>query len=127
MEPGSTEFDREVRAARNQSLFRAANESIKLLNEAFSEILHTFEIACECANEDCVQMIVIAPVDYTTVRRNPRRFVILPEHVDPEVERVVSRADAYVVVEKFAAAAIVAEQTAQLLDDGLSPQRPRRR
>src|SRR3954454_397937 len=91
MEPGSTEFDREVRAARNQSLFRAANESIKLLNEAFSEILHTFEIACECAHEDCVQVIVIAPVHYTTLPRNPWWLVIPRPHVAPEVERVVSR------------------------------------
>ena len=46
MEPSSQE-EREVRAARNQSLFRAVNENIRTLNEAFAQITETFAIACE--------------------------------------------------------------------------------
>lgn len=117
MDTRSSRYEREIRAARNQALFRAVNEKVKLLNEAFSEILDTFEVACECADGECIQMLEIAPADYTVVRSNPRRFVVLPEHVDLEVERVVAEHGAYVVVEKIEAAAVVAEVAAELLED----------
>ena len=46
MESASNE-EREVRAARNQALFRAVNEKISELNEAFGEIIGTFAITCQ--------------------------------------------------------------------------------
>jgi hypothetical protein len=112
MDSISTKYDREIRAAQNQSLFRAVNEKVKRLNIVFASLLDTFEIACECADRDCIQMLDIAPADYDAVRSNPRRFVVLPAHVDHEVETVVSDAGAYLVVEKVEAAAIVAENAA---------------
>jgi hypothetical protein len=37
---------------------------------------------------------------YVDVREHPRRFVILKDHVFPEVERVIAQNDGYVIVEK---------------------------
>jgi hypothetical protein len=68
-------------------------------------------IACECADAECVQMVPITSEAYEAVRANPRRFAVLAEHVLLDVERVVTRTTDYVVVEKFDAAARVAEAT----------------
>jgi hypothetical protein len=100
---------REIRAARNQSLFRAVNENLKGLNEAFASVTETFTIACECSDTSCVEMLEIHPHEYVAVRNEPRHFAILPGHVELEVETVVHEADGYVVVEKIAAAGDEAE------------------
>ena len=103
--------EREIRAARNQSTFRAANEKLHQIEAAFGEIARTYVIACECADVTCVETIEIDSAGYGNVRSNPRRFAVLPGHVYPEVEIVVDEFDNYVVVEKIAKAAEIAEAT----------------
>jgi hypothetical protein len=113
MDLGSSPHEREVRAARNQSLFRAVNQRIDELNQALTSITETFDIACECADTTCVETIAIRPFDYFAIRGNPRQFAVLPGHVVPDVERVVGEGDGYTVVEKLRAGAHVAEQQAR--------------
>ena len=48
--------DRDLRAARNQALFRVVNEKMRELNEAFSDVSETYAIACECADVSCVRL-----------------------------------------------------------------------
>ena len=45
------------------------------------------------------------------VRAVPTRFFVLPSHVTPEIEHVVSRHGSYVVVEKLRGEHEVAEET----------------
>ena len=101
--------EREVRAARNQALFRAVNEKLEALNETYASVTETFTIACECADTTCVEMVDIRPDDYRTIRAEPRHFAVLPGHVYPDVERVVDERDGFVVVEKSGTAAEIAE------------------
>jgi len=49
MEDGSSSDEREVRAARNQALFRAVNEKILEINESFGALNGSISVACECA------------------------------------------------------------------------------
>jgi hypothetical protein len=105
--------EREVRAARNQALFRAVNEQVKTVNEAFASITGSFAIACECADTTCIETLQISPDAYAEVRSNPRHFAVLPGHIYPEVEQVVRTSGQYVVVEKMAKAAEIVE----LLDE----------
>jgi 5-bromo-4-chloroindolyl phosphate hydrolysis protein len=104
--------EREVRAARNQSLFRTVNENLKELNQSFATVTNTFAIACECANRGCAEMIEIHPHEYLALRIEPTHFAVVRDHVFPEVERVVREAEQYVVVEKQALAAEIAEELA---------------
>ena len=104
--------EREIRAARNQSMFRAINEKITELNFAVDDWSRTYVVACECADTRCVASLEITQEAYAAVRREPHRFVVLPGHVYPEVEHVVEEFDNYVVVEKERAAAEVAEALA---------------
>jgi hypothetical protein len=101
--------EREVRAARNQALFRAVNEKLEAMNEAFVQFNERFTIACECADVTCVEMVEIDPDEYQAVRAEPRHFAVLPGHIYPEVEVVVREGEGYVVVEKTGSAAEVVE------------------
>ena len=98
MDAGSQE-EREVRAVRNQALFRAVNEKMRSLNDSLTS-LTDFAIACECADTSCTEMIEIDSDEYLVVRAESRRFAVLPGHVYPDVETVVRELEQYVVVEK---------------------------
>ena len=98
---GTSENDVALRAARNQSLFRAINEGIEEVNESFRLALEDDEYVCECADKDCMDRIALAPEEYEEVRRVPTHFLIRHEHVHPYYETVVQSHDGYVVVEKF--------------------------
>lgn len=103
--------EREIRAARNQALFRAVNDKMMEVNEGFGEPTGMFSVACECADTTCVRLLEIEAGAYRQVRRNPRTFVVLRNHVFPDVERVLSTHDGYVVVEATGRGAHVAEAT----------------
>lgn len=103
--------DRELRAARTQALFRAVNEKIRAVNDDFAELTGSFTVACGCADPVCLEMLEI-PVDvYRRVRQSPYTFVLLADHVDGAVERVVAQEDSYVVVE------MPGEDARRLLDE----------
>jgi hypothetical protein len=98
---------RQVRLAKNQALFRAVNERVEALtNELGTTGEHTF--VCECANPACGSRIELALGEYEAIRRNPTHFVVLPDHVFPDVEVIVDDRARYVVVEKIGAAGEVA-------------------
>lgn len=101
--------EREVGAARNQSMFRAVNERIAALNDALGELVGPFSVTCECADNGCINLLQIPPDAYHEVRKNPRTFVVLPTHVQPDVEKVVSQEDGYTIVEVIGRGVDVAE------------------
>jgi hypothetical protein len=49
--------------------------------------------------------------EYLDVGEHPRQFVVLRNHLFPDVERVDSNMDGYVVVEKSAAVSEITEAT----------------
>jgi hypothetical protein len=100
----------EQRAARNEALFREVNENIAGLEERHGSVEGPVFI-CECANPDCTEQLDVEAEIYQHVREQPRWFVLLPGHEDPQIERVVERHSGFLVVEKIGAAGQVAEQT----------------
>jgi hypothetical protein len=107
---GTNEQDgREERVGRNQALFRAVNEGMRELNDGFALITEDYSIVCECADVTCTESVLIRRSEYLAVRDNPRQFVVIRAHVLEDVERIVTGANGYVVVEKFGEAAAVAE------------------
>jgi hypothetical protein len=95
---------RAERQGRNESLFREVNERIAEVNQTF-EVEGRSEFLCECGRPECREPVSIALEEYEEVRRNPARFFVLPGHVDGSAERIVSRNDRFVVVEKVGDAA----------------------
>lgn len=102
----------EWRVAQSQLLFRAVNERIKPLNEAFSIVNHVNDFVCECAVEACTQPIRMSIEEYEAVRETGNRFAVAPDdlHVSPDVERIVERHDRYWVVENIGHAGEAAAQ-----------------
>jgi len=65
---------RQVRAARNQSLFREINERIEALNEGFGLILPMGAWICGCADDACAEVMEMTLDEYEAIRRYANRF-----------------------------------------------------
>jgi len=101
---------RSERAARNQSLYRSLNEKILELQQTLAEAgIENTEWICECADTDCTVRVAATLPEYEKVRSNPRTFIVCRGHIHPEVERVLSETDRYMVVEKIDHAGQIAE------------------
>lgn len=96
-------IDQTERAARNQSLFREVNERVVELEQCgFQETNgngSTVRAVCECANGLCHERIDLRIGAYEAIRSSPLRFLVSPGHEWPELDRVVSEHEGYVVVE----------------------------
>ena len=100
--------ERQLRAARNQSLFREVNERIERIGAGRGVELRQIDFACECATAQCAATLPMTFDEYEAVRRVPTHFAVLPGHVVDDVERVVEEHRRFVVVEKFGAAGVEA-------------------
>jgi hypothetical protein len=101
----------EERIARNEVLFREVNERIKEVAEGPDAAGEpALVLVCECGREGCAEQIELTRAQYEAVRANPRRFVVLPGHEDPDVARVVERHQGFVVAEKLDEAGEIAAE-----------------
>lgn len=95
------------RMARNEALFREANEAIErgLWPEQQDQVIR---FRCECANE-CGQPVELSAREYERVRENGRWFIVLDGHDVPGAEEVIERHPSYVIVRKTGTGGEVAE------------------
>src|SRR5690348_8618688 len=101
--------------ARNNSLFRDANDRIES-----AAAKHGFErdqpapFICECSDRRCVEIILLTPAEYQRVRSNPRWFVHAVDHEERLDGAVapVEKHDRYVIVEKIEHAGEIARRLA---------------
>ena len=99
---------RAQRLALNETIFRKANEDMR---EAGDRLRHDFEaFMCECADINCDETLPLSLDRYRDVRENPRRFIVLPGHENPELEQVVDKEEGFNVVEKIGPGRDVAER-----------------
>jgi hypothetical protein len=121
---------RELRAARNEHLFRRLNERLHTLAAigrtptavATSDGPEPFErFVCECAQKSCSRVVELTADEYTAVRAGNRRFLVYPDdsHTSPELEEVVERTDRYWVVHKLGEAGEVADLLVERRSDPL--------
>ena len=87
--------------ARARSVFRDVNEQIKRAHEAFGEDGREESFFCECGNRGCTTPLKLPAAEYEALRAHGRRFLIAPNHENPEVERVVEENSHFAVVETF--------------------------
>ena len=101
---------RETRVAKNEATFRATNREIERVAESLGEQADdTIDVICECGQPTCEELLSLTISEYDEVHRQRDRFVVVPGHVDAQLERVVRSGDRFVVVDKFGAAEAVAE------------------
>jgi hypothetical protein len=98
---------REERIIRNEALYRELNERVREIEDDMSmrglvEPGPHGEYFCECGLNECMEKIRLTRDEYEQARSNSTRFVILPDHLIADVERVVHREDGrYAIVEKL--------------------------
>lgn len=107
--PGSGTLElRQVRAAKNQALFREVNERIEKLQPPSTST----EFVCECTREDCTAHVDLTHQQYESLRSFSNHFVVIPGHIEEDVEAIVEHTDRYEIVEKIGAG----EHVARVLD-----------
>ena len=88
------------RAARNEEVVREVNTQIEQGAE-----LHGVEspmpFHCECGQTTCLEKVALRPLLYERILANRYRFVVVPGHAQPEVERVVEEHESFLIVEKI--------------------------
>ena len=89
------------RVAKNDATFRVANEQIRERAEEHGPP-DTIPFLCECAREDCTEILQLTPAVYEEIRTSGRHFLNAPGHdrYDGSEVAVVREAPGYVVVEK---------------------------
>ena len=93
--------ERLARQARNEGLLREVNERVEDVADRSGD-LPTIALHCECGNDPfCGERISMTLEEYDRVRAQDDRFAVVPGHENLELERVVVRADAYVIVDKL--------------------------
>jgi hypothetical protein len=104
--------DRARRIAENEALFRDLNEEVGVVAHAFSTggEQRTFDFLCECGDASCAERVAVTLAAYEELRSSPVRFMVVPGHEAPEVERVVETRGAYAVIEKIGKTAEIARE-----------------
>ena len=101
--------DRSERLARNEAMFRSVNERVEeVVQPGPSEAI---DFLCECGDTECVEKITLTREEYESVRVDGAQFAIVAGHEIPAIERVVRRADRFLVVRKHPHEAEIARET----------------
>ena len=101
------------RIARNDAIFRDANEGISDAAEEF-DISGNIPFLCECADEACREIVPLTRDEYRKVRSDTTLFVNAIGHEEAAQEwgEVVARFDGHVIVRKLGRAAEVVDALA---------------
>ena len=99
------------RIARNDAIFRSANEGIREAVERYGGP-ERVPFVCECADEECRELLRLTLDEYAAIRQNPRWFLNAIGHDSAAGQwgTVVERHDDYVVVEKLGEAGEIVER-----------------
>jgi hypothetical protein len=100
--------ERSARLAKNETIFRAGNESI---DKATGGRAEKVPYLCECGEESCLGRVELTLAEYQAVRAHPARFFVVPGHEDLTAgEVVVEEHDRFTIVEKQGEAREIVER-----------------
>jgi hypothetical protein len=57
-------------------------------------------MVCECGREVCDRVVAITTAEYEEIRSDPLQFVVVKEHLIPDIERVVAETERFIIVAK---------------------------
>jgi hypothetical protein len=79
----------------NQQRFRQANERLYGAISAMTGRDAPVPFLCECADDSCVAPTYLTLTEYTGVRSDDSRFIIVPGHATVDSERAVTEKRAF--------------------------------
>jgi hypothetical protein len=97
------------RAARNESVFRNANERIEQRVEELSLSNGRSPFLCECEDPLCSQAVRLTAAEYEAVRAQPTRFVVAGGHPIGDADVVTDCGDYRVIEKRGTEGAVAAE------------------
>ena len=102
------------RIARNQSIFREANETLRRRVESLDGATMRVPFVCECAAPECRELVLLTFQEYSRVRTSDRWFLSAVGHeaVAGPSSQVIAATDRYVIAEKVGDAGEHAERFA---------------
>ena len=104
----------EERIVKNEALFRDVNERMRRIDRGLDVPPNAddrWAFICECVNMNCADRIELTLEEYEHARARPHRFLVVPGHERPDVERVIRRNERFAVVEKHPGGREIAEAT----------------
>jgi hypothetical protein len=100
-------------------MYRAVNlEAERVSEELGAGPDDRLEVLCECGEDDCDATLEVSPAEYDEAHRQRDRFMVAPGHEDDQIEHVVKRTQAYLIVDKFGEAERVAEAEERRQESG---------
>jgi hypothetical protein len=102
---------RKEQIARNESAFRALNESLGASVHRDRAAGDFAGFVCECGDPDCDTTVRLEMPAYESIRQDSQLFFAVPGHEAPGAEDVVDRRDGYVVVRKHEDVADIVART----------------
>jgi hypothetical protein len=90
--------ERALKIAKAEALYRDVNERIAETSERFDS--DEADFMCECGDPGCAERLEVPLAEYERVRSDATTFLLDPEQVEPDVERVVRERSGYAVVRK---------------------------
>ena len=92
--------ERERRQGLNEAVFRQVNERINDVHEAFELDPQKLHLMCECGDPACAERLEVPLEEYEDVRSDATTFLLNPEHIEPDVEKIVRERAGYSIVRK---------------------------
>jgi hypothetical protein len=108
---------RSERIARNESAFRALNETLESSVHRGRSDEDFAGFVCECGNPDCDEIIRLELPTYESIRRDAQLFFVVPGHELPDAEDVFDHTDGHIVVRKHEDVAELVDETSQRQGD----------
>ena len=109
---------RTARIARNESAFRALNESLEASVHSGRPDEDFAGFVCECGDPYCDTTVRVTLPTYESVRADSMLFLVARGHEAPDAEDAVTDGDGYVIVRKHEDAAEIVHETNPRRGDG---------
>ena len=80
--------------------FRTGNELIEK-SVSFDDYEGVIPFLCECPDTSCLGRVPVTMEGFARIRDQPMHYLVLPEHIDQERERIVlAEADHWIVLQE---------------------------
>ena len=90
----------EERAARNEAVFRDANEKLRDARVELVDADDRTPFLCECEDPRCTSTMLLTLPEYEQARQSGDWFIVTPEHEERTRGEVIAKQDGFVLVKK---------------------------
>ena len=105
--PKSSVAKSDERRILNEIAFKVRNEAQvnriideRSSNGGFADFQESL-FQCECDDSACTELINISLEEYTRSHTHLMRFIVIPEHIQTDIEKVIETFSNYAIVHKF--------------------------